>query len=175
MAGEERATPVALTRAIFLGGAALTGLAAWLAIDRRPRPAGLAALVGAAFSLWAGHRANHGAGGHPERMADALLDRVWDGALLGAIAWAARAHSPAVAAAALGALGASFLSSYVRARGAALGYSVEESHVTRGLRYGLVALGLLLASPFWPVCAAAGVSVLALLVRSSQVLKEERV
>ena len=45
---------------------------------------------------------------------------------------------PTSASAALVALCASFLSSYVRARGASLGYTVEESHVTRGLRYALV-------------------------------------
>ena len=175
MAGDERAAPVALTRAVFLGGAILTSLAALLVIDRRARLAGIGALASASLLLLAGHRANHGAGAHADRMLDALVDRSWDGAVLGSIAWVAREGEPAVAAAALAALGTSFLSSYVRARGASLGYSVEESHVTRGLRYGLVAFGLVISSPFWPVCGAATVSALALLVRSSQVLKEERV
>jgi hypothetical protein len=175
MASEGRATPVALTRAISLAGAASISASAWLVVDRHPRFAGGFALTAAGLLLIAGHRANHGAGGHPDRMLDALLDRGWDGAILGSIAWAARGVRPAVAAAALVALGASFLSSYVRARGAALDYSVEESHVTRGVRYGLVSAGLLMARPFWPLCAAAIVSGVALLVRSSQVLKEERV
>jgi hypothetical protein len=170
-----RATPVAFTRVILVGGAALTGAAAGLEVDGRPRSAGLAGSAAAVSLLLGGHRANHGAGSHTERMLDALLDRVWDGVVLGAIAWAARDAAPAVAGAALVALGASFLSSYIRARGASLGYSVEESHVTRGLRYGLVVLSLLLRNAFWPLAASAIVAVLASAVRSTQVLKEERV
>jgi hypothetical protein len=175
MASNARATPVALTRAILIGGAALTGGAAVLVVNRHPRAAGLAGSAAAVLLLLGGHRANHGAGGYTERMLDALLDRVWDGAVLGAIAWATRESAPAVAGAALVALGASFLSSYIRARGASLGYSVEESHITRGLRYGLVVLSLLSMSPFWPLAASAAVAVLAVGVRSTQVLKEERV
>ena len=175
MASNARATPVALTRAILVGGAVLTGAAAWLVTDRRPRPAGIAGGAAAVLLLLGGHRANHGTGGPTDRMLDALLDRVWDGALLGAIAWAARDAKPAVAGAALVALGTSFLSSYIRARGASLGYSVEESHITRSLRYGLVVLGLLSSSPFWPIAASALVATLAVAVRSTQVLKEERV
>ena len=57
----------------------------------------------------------------------------WDGAVIGAIVWeTGTLGRPSIAA--MVALTASYLSSYVRARGAALGYSVEESHVTRGLR-----------------------------------------
>ncbi len=66
--------------------------------------------------------------------------------------------------AALVALCASFLSAYVRARGASLSYSVEESHITRGMRYALVCAGLAfgwltldavgrrLRCPRWPSC-----------------------
>jgi len=72
------------------------------------------------------------------------------------------------------ALCASFLSSYVRARGAALGYSLEESHVTRGLRYALVAAGLLTDSLGWAVWAAAATSVLAAALRTGQVAREGR-
>jgi hypothetical protein len=106
-------------------------------------------------------------------MLDELLDRVWDGVVLGTIAWAARIDEPAVSVAALAALCLSALSSYVRARGAALAYSVEESHVTRGFRYGLVILGLALDQSWalWVAAVAAGVTVL---VRTSQVAREER-
>ena len=106
-------------------------------------------------------------------MLDALLDRVWDGAVLASIAWASRGPSPHIAAAALAALGASFLSSYVRARGASLGYTVEESHVTRGLRYALIVAGLAFGWSGWTVWTTFGISVLALVVRTSQVAKEE--
>ena len=80
-----------------------------------------------------------------------------------------------VAAGAIVALCASFLSSYVRARGAALAYSLEERHVTRGFRYGLLSLGLAVGWLGWTVWAAAAVSTLAAAVRTGQVAGEERV
>jgi hypothetical protein len=73
------------------------------------------------------------------------------------------------------ALCASFLSSYVRARGAALGYDVEESVVTRTLRVALIVLGLALGWLWWTLWAVAGLCGLAAAVRTSQVVKEERV
>ena len=173
MAGDERAAPVALTRTILLGGAGFTVATAGLAIGRSFGAAGVLAFLGAALLLVGGRRAHRGAGAHAERMLDALLDRLWDGIVLGAIAWATRDDRPSVSVAALGALGGSFLSSYIRARGASLGYAVEEGPLTRGLRYGLVAAGLLAARPLVPLWTVAAMSALAALIRSSQVLKEE--
>jgi hypothetical protein len=74
------------------------------------------------------------------------------------------------------ALSMSFLSAYVRARGASLAYSVEESHVTRGIRYGLVVAGMALGGGWlaWGIWLAAALSALAVLVRTSQVTREER-
>jgi phosphatidylglycerophosphate synthase len=103
-----------------------------------------------------------------------LLDRGWDAAVLGAIAWLTRTGSPSVAIGAIVALCASFLSSYVRARGAALGYSVEESHVARGLRYALVTAGLLLDGLGWAVWSVAALSAAAAIVRTGQVAREAR-
>jgi hypothetical protein len=105
---------------------------------------------------------------------DSTLDRLFDGAVLGAIAWISRDAQPATSAGALVALGAGFLASYVRARGAALGYAVEESPATRALRYGVLAIALVTSGLAWGVWAVAGVSFVAALVRSSQVAKEER-
>jgi hypothetical protein len=78
------------------------------------------------------------------------------------------------AAAALVALCTSYLSSYIRARGASLAYSLEESHVTRGIRYALIVVGLGLGWLGWTVWVAAGVAVLAALVRTAQVASEDR-
>jgi phosphatidylglycerophosphate synthase len=103
-----------------------------------------------------------------------LFDRGWDACILAPIVWAYFDTDPAIAAGALVALCASFLSSYVRARGAALGYSIEESHVTRGLRYALVSAGLLFTSLTLAVWAAAFLSTLAAAVRTGQVAREER-
>ena len=136
--------------------------------------AGVFAGAGAALLLFGGHRANHGEGGPVDRMLTELLDRGWDAAVLGPIAWVSMSASPDVAIGAIVALCASFLSSYVRARGAALGYSLEESHVTRGLRYALVTTGLLVDGLGWAVWAAAAMSVLAAAVRTGQVAREGR-
>jgi hypothetical protein len=149
-------------------------VAALLIVGRMPVAAAAFAGASGVLMLVGGHRANHGAGGPVDRMLAELLDRAWDGAVLGPIAWVAFGSEPGVAAGALVALGGSYLSSYVRARGASLAYSVEESHVTRGMRYALVSTGLgfgWLATTVW---AAAVVSVLAAAVRTAQVAREER-
>lgn len=165
----------ALTKVVLVTGGAVTGLAAYLVVARLPAAGAWCATGSAALLLLGGHRANHGSGTAFDRMLDAVLDRLWDGAVLGAIAWAARGRAPNVTAGALTALGASFLSSYVRARGAALGYSVEESHVMRGLRYALVAAGLAFGWLGWTLWVTAALALLASLVRTMQVAREERV
>jgi len=81
---------------------------------------------------------------------------------------------PGAGAAALVALCASFLGSYVRARGNSLDYRVEESMFTRAARYGLVVLALGLDLAVWVLWALAAVTLLASVVRASQVAKEER-
>jgi hypothetical protein len=162
----------AITRSVLVLGGAAVAAGAWLVVAGRPREAGVAAALAAGLLLLGGHRANHGAGGPVDRMLTELLDRAWDGAILGAIVWETAGQGLA-GAAALAALIASYLSSYVRARGAALGYSVEESHVTRGLRYGLITWALL-ATATLPLILAAVATVLTAAVRVSQVAHEER-
>jgi hypothetical protein len=170
----ERQPPgTAITRSVLSAGALLSVAAGWSIVAREPGMAAFAAFVSGALLLVGGHRANHGAGGPTDRMLDELLDRVWDGAVLGAVAWVARTEASAVAIAALAALCASALSAYVRARGASLGYSVEESHLTRGLRYALVAVGIAIGDA-WIFWVATTVSGLAVAVRATQVAREER-
>lgn len=165
----------ALTRTFLLLGAGFAATAAWLIVAGKGAWGGAAAAASGFLLLLGGHRANHGLGGPVDRMLTELFDRTWDGAVLGAIAWAWFDASPGIAAGALVALCGSFLSSYVRARGAALGYSVEESHVTRGVRYALVSSGLLRAGLLgWAVWLAAVLGVLATAVRTGQVAREER-
>jgi hypothetical protein len=112
----------ALTRAALLSGAVLAAGAGWFVVMDDLDRAGILAGLSGALLLVGGHRANHGEGGPVDRMLTELLDRGWDAAVLGAIAWLTRTGSPSVAIGAIVALCASFLSSYVRARGAALGY-----------------------------------------------------
>jgi hypothetical protein len=162
------------TRLSLILGAVLAVMGGALVLAIRPREAAVAAGASAILLLIGGHRANHGAGDAVDRMLDELLDRLWDGAILAPIAWAARDVSPHIAAGALVAICASFVSSYVRARGAALRYTVEESHVTRGVRYALIVSGLAFGWLGWTVWVAAAATLAAALVRTSQVAKEER-
>jgi len=170
----ERQPPgTAITRMTLSVGALLAALAAGLVVAREPEQAAVAALGSGILLLLGGHRANHGAGGPTDRMLDELLDRVWDGTVLGSMAWVARTEDPSLAIAALAALCVSALSAYVRARGASLDYSVEESHLTRGLHYVLVVAGLGFDLT-WVLWVAVAVSALAVVVRTSQVAREER-
>src|SRR5205085_10253636 len=105
---------------------------------------------------------------------DSVVDRSFDGGLLCSIAWVERTVDPAASAGALVALAAGFLGSYVRARGTSLGYGVEESPVTRALRYGLVAAGLLSGRVGACVWAVAVLGAISAIVRAAQVAKEER-
>jgi len=163
-----------LTRIVLiLGGGSTIGTAS-LVVAGRPHDAAGVAAASAVLLLLGGHRANHGDGAPFDRMLDALLDRVWDGAVLGSIAWATDGVMSGVTGGALVALGASFVSSYIRARGASLGYTVEESHVTRGIRYALVVYGLGFDQLRWTLWTAAAISILAVVVRTTQVAKEER-
>ena len=84
-----------------------------------------------------------------------------------------RLTDPSAAAAALIALAAGFLASYIRAKGGSLGYGIEESIVTPVLRYALFSVALL-AGAEWAIWAMAIVALLAAAVRTSQVAKEER-
>ncbi len=171
----ERQPPgTAITRATLIVGVALVVFAGSEVITRRPGSGAVAAGLSGILLLIGGNRANHGAGGPTDRMLDSLGDRVWDGVMLASIGWVARLVAPSVAAGALIALGASFLSAYVRAKGASLGYAVEESHVTRGIRYALIAAGLGFGWLGWTVWATAAISVLAVVVRTAQVAREER-
>jgi hypothetical protein len=164
----------AITRAALIVGAGLAAGAAVLILDLRTEAGAAVAGAGAVLLLVGGHRANHGEGGPVDRMLTELFDRWWDATILGSIVWIVRDERPEIAIGALIALCASFLSSYVRARGAALSYSVEESHVTRGIRYALVTAGLAFGWLSWTMWAAAALSVLAALVRTGQVAREER-
>jgi hypothetical protein len=170
----ERQPPgTAITRSVLVAGGSLAVGAGWFVVAREPRLAAVAAGASGALLLLGGHRANHGAGGPTDRMLDDLLDRLWDGAVLSGVAWVARDDGSSVAAAALAALSLSFVAGYIRARGAALGYSVEERHVTRGARYTLV-IAFLAFGWTWAIWTVAVMSALAAAVRAGQVATEER-
>jgi hypothetical protein len=158
---------------VAIAAAGAVGVATWQMLAGRPVGAGLWALAAGAILL-AADPMMLGPGAMLERTVASFVDRVYDGAILAAIAWAYRATDPWIAVGALVALGASFLAAYVRARGSSLGYGVDESSITRGLRYGLISAGLLVDGLGWALWSVALVMGLAALVRTSQVAKEER-
>ncbi len=160
-----------LVRWLLAVGAVGIGLASWSVIAGDPRRAGIASGATACALIAAG---SLGRSALTEYILGSLVDRAFDGALLGAIAWAYRVTDPWIAAGAVVALGASFLAAYVRARGASLGYGVDEGVVTRVLRYGLVGVGLITDGLGWSLWVLAALMVLASVVRASQVAKEER-
>ncbi len=169
---ERERTGIWLVRLLLVVAAAAILLAAWSMIARDPTWAGIFAGIAGASLL--GAAASPGIASAPDGFLASILDRSFDGAILGTIAWAYRTAEPWVAAGALLALGASFLAAYIRARGASLGYGVDESLGTRGLRYLLTCVGLLTGALVWAMWALFGVMALAALVRASQVVKEER-
>jgi len=171
VSARERVGERAVVPILCLAAASATGVSAWLLLIREPEPAGWAAL-GAGVALVAG-----GILLRPtDRLGRVVLsfgDRLFDGAVLGSLAWVTRTQDPPVALGALVALAAGFLATYIRARGGSLGYGIEEGIVTPVLRYGLISAGLI-AGWRWSAWAVAIVMLLACGVRASQVAKEER-
>ena len=132
----------AQARALLVAGFALVGVATWLVIDRHPRVAGVLTAGSAAAIVFGAVRAQRAA----DRLLwflDSLIDRVFDGALLAAIAIAMRHTDHWVAGLAMAALGVSFVAAYERAKGKALGYRVRDSLLIRTGRYVAIAAGLL--------------------------------
>ena len=162
-----------LARWLLVLGAIGIGLACWSVIARDVWRAGIASTATACV-LVAGGGLVMSAEASADRVFASLVDRAFDGAVLGGIAWAYRLDEPWTAAGAVVALCSSFLAAYVRARGASLGYGVDEGLVTRVLRYGLVSGGLITDGLGWALWVLAVVMVLASVVRASQVAKEER-
>jgi hypothetical protein len=158
--------------ASFVAAVASVGAAAAI-LDRRLVLGALVAALASA-GLLVGGVLSHGGRLLRERTLDSFVDRLFDGAVLGSVVWIERIDRPSAAAAALVAMCGSFLGSYVRARGNSLDYRVEESMLTRGIRYGLVVAALLLGAPSWLLWSLAVFALLAAFVRASQVAKEER-
>jgi|SRR5438067_13089823 len=133
----------AQARVLLLAGFVLVGVATWLVIDRHPRLAGAAAAGAAAALVFGAIRAQR----TPDRLLwflDSLVDRAFDGALLAAIAVAARHSDKPVSALAIAALGVSFVAAYERAKGQSLKYRVRDSLLMRAGRYVAIAAGLLI-------------------------------
>jgi hypothetical protein len=140
----------------LLSAAAVLSAATALLVLARHRPlAGVAAGLAAA-GLVAGTAGARTAGSRRGALAELLLDRAFDAAVLAPVAWTARSADPGVAAAALVAMIGAFVASYERARARSLGYRASEGVVYRTVRSGLLALALLtgwLSALLWLVAA----------------------
>lgn len=111
---------------------------------------------------------------HAERFADGVLDRVFDACVLVPLAWVARSGSNLDAFLALLGLGASYLASYERARGEALGYRGSENLAYRATRYTTLVLGLLTGWLHATLWIFAALTIAAAAVRAWNVAVQER-
>ena len=160
-------------RISLLGAALLCAGATWLILDGETVAAGWLALAAGMLLIAGAALARRAPGAFPAVL-DSVADRIFDGTLLTAIAWVERTSDPLASAGALVALAAGFLGSYVRVRGTSLGYGVTESPVTRAIRYGLVAAGLLSGRIGAAVWSVAALGIVTGILRATQVAKEER-
>lgn len=169
---QHRARAVVATLCVV--AALMVGLAAWAILVDRVEAGGALALVAGALLVVAGVVASR-SNDVRSRLIVSFGDRLFDGGVLAATAWAMRTDEPTAAVGALLALAAGFLAAYVRARGSALGYLVEESAATRAIRVGLISVALLAGWAAWALFGVAAWMLVVTLVRTSQVAKEERV
>jgi len=159
--------------ALCAGVTAAVAVAAWLILDGRLRAGGVAALAAAVLLVVAGLLVPR-EGAARARILVVLADRVFDGAILASVAWVERTAHPATSVGALMALAASFVAAYIRAKGAGLGYVVEESPLTRAIRTGMISVALIAGWTSWAFSLLAVWLLLVAAVRASQVAKEER-
>jgi hypothetical protein len=126
--------------------------AASLVIVGRTLAAGLLGAVAVGASIVAGLWARDDA-----RLvfADHTVERLVEAALFGSVAWSAVPEEPWVAGAALSALVASYLASYLTAKAAGLGFEIRERLPYRSVRPLLAVAGLVVPRLLTPALWAA--------------------
>ena len=143
--------------AVTLAGVVITLLAAWLAYEGRFLTAGLVLGAASFFDLLDGALAR--AAGKTSRFGailDSASDRVSEAALLAGIGlWFSRQGNELALGITFVCLVASFLVSYLRARGEAMGLDCTVGLCTRPERVIVLALGLLTGFVFLAVCVVA--------------------
>jgi hypothetical protein len=117
-------------------------VAATLVVSGRLLAGGVVAAVAVAASIVAGLGAKR-SGAARLVFADHAVERVLEASLFGSVAWAAMPGEPWTAGAALTALVASYLASYLTAKAIGLGFEVHERLPYRSLRPLLAVVGLL--------------------------------
>ena len=166
--GDRPAVGVALLAVILLGA----GAAAALVLTGRWVAAGVATAVAAAAVTLSGRRAKYT---EDRRLtfADAAAERTGDAVLLAAVAWAT-IEEPATSGAALAALVLAYLATYMRAKATGLGFGVQESLIARGVRIGLVVLGLVWRDALGPALWAASAVSLFSVIREAVEVGRQR-
>ncbi|HEX2031540.1 MAG TPA: hypothetical protein VHL78_09085 [Actinomycetota bacterium] len=144
VSGEPRVRAAAIL-SLIAAAAVLAALAAALILVGRETPAGVGVAGAGALLILAGIRAREAKSARLA-FADASLERAVDAVILGAVAWAEIGARPLVSAAALVALGASYLAAYLRAKSSGLGFPLGDSLIVRSVRWTIVALGLVFPS-----------------------------
>jgi hypothetical protein len=144
--------------ALLFVAPAAAGVAASLVILHRPVVAGALGGVAVAASILAGLWARDS--GRPRLVfADHAVERLVEAALFGSVAWAAVPEEPWVAGAALSALVASYLVSYLTAKAAGLGFRLRERLPYRSVRPLLAVAGLFVPALLpWALWAATAIS-----------------
>jgi hypothetical protein len=144
--------------------------AAWLTLGGERLLGGFSALVALVVLIGVVPVAE----GRRSRLAERLLDRLFDDCILACVAWVWRTDAPLVSLLALAGLGASYVAAYERARGESLGYRGFEAVAYRAARQGLLVAALLTG---WMVASLSlflALTTLAAAVRASNVASQER-
>ncbi len=141
----KRFLPPAASAVPWLLGVSVTAsvAAAILIVSGRLLAGGVVGGVAVAASIVAGLGAKR-SGTARLVFADHAVERVLEASLFGSVAWAAMPSDPWTAGAALTALVASYLASYLTAKAIGLGFEVHERLPYRSVRPLLGVLGLLI-------------------------------
>jgi len=116
--------------------------AATLVVFSRPVAGGVSATAAVGASILAGLAARR-SGAARLVFADHAVERLLEAALFGSVAWAAVPEEPWTAGAAVTALVASYVASYMSAKAIGLGFALHERLPYRSVRPLLAVLGLL--------------------------------
>lgn len=144
-----------------------------LVVSGRFRLGGAVAGVAVAASILAGLGAKR-SGTARLVFADHAVERVLEASLFGSVAWAAMPSEPWTAGAALTALIASYLASYLTAKAIGLGFEVHERLPYRSVRPLLAMIGLLIPQILDAALWAAAVISLEPVVRHGSSVARQR-
>lgn len=166
-----RARPAVVLVSLILAVAA-AAVAAWAIVVGERGIAGVAAAAAGAGLLTADLSIRRSPVPRAT-FAGSLAERAVDAAILGALAWALLPDEPRAGVAAVVALSAACVATYVGAKATGLGFRVREPAVVQPLRIAPVAVGLLAGVVEAGLWASAAVSIAATVAGTVQVAGQE--